>query len=157
MGSFKLTLVIFVGFILAAAACANEEARLISTTCGALKRYYALSGDDYIKCQSDEDYRKRLVSRQDAQWSWHISDSHNRKLMIMLPRRDTDKYIRVSRITDLPLKTAGSVGERYVIAGILLDETAGTNSDGTDKHVLVFYADTDNDREQGRGRRRRAS
>ena len=34
-----------------------------------------------------------------------------------------------------------------MIAGILLDETAGTNSDGTDKHVLVFYADTDNDRE----------
>jgi hypothetical protein len=35
-----------------------------------------------------------------------------------------------------------------VIAGILLEEINGTdkNTDGTDKNILVFYADTDNDR-----------
>jgi hypothetical protein len=40
------------------------------------------------------------------------------------------------------------LGERYVIAGTLLDETNGTdkNTDETDKNILVFYADIDNDR-----------
>src|SRR5262249_36859329 len=67
-------------------------------------------------------------------------------------------YTRVSQIRELPLKQAvnfsGSkaaqyVGERYVTAGILLEETNGTdkNIDGTDKNILVFYADTDKDRE----------
>jgi hypothetical protein len=80
MGSFKLTLVIFVSFLLGFAACANEEARLTSTTCKALKRYFTLSENDYVKCLSDEDYRKSLVSFRDTQWSQNISDSHNRKL-----------------------------------------------------------------------------
>ena len=46
-------------------------------------------------------------------------------------------------------KAAQYVGERYVIAGILLEETNGMdkNIDGTDKNILVFYADTDEDRE----------
>src|SRR5262249_45978776 len=67
-------------------------------------------------------------------------------------------YTRVSQIRELPLKQAvnfsGSkaaqyVGERYVTAGILLEETNGVdkNTDGTDKNILVFYADTDKDRE----------
>jgi hypothetical protein len=35
-----------------------------------------------------------------------------------------------------------------VITGILLEETNGIdkNADGTDKNILVFYADTDTDR-----------
>src|SRR5215510_15333785 len=86
MRTFKLKLVIFVSFLLGFAACANEEARLISTTCGALKRYFALSKDDYIKCLGDEVYRQSLVSFQDTQWSQSISESHNRKLVIMLPK-----------------------------------------------------------------------
>jgi hypothetical protein len=75
----------------------------------------------------------------------------------MLPKKSKDGYIRVSQIVDLPLKEtmnfSGSkaeqhVGERYVIAGFLLEETNGTdkNTDGTDKNILVFYADTDNNR-----------
>jgi hypothetical protein len=106
---------------------------------------------------SDEEYRKSLVSLRDEQWSRHISDSHNRKLMIMLPKKSKDGYTRVSQIMDLSLKEtmnfSGSkaeryVGERYLIAGILLEEINGTdkNTDGTDKNILVFYADTDNDR-----------
>src|SRR5262249_2688408 len=146
MSTLKLTSVIFVSLLLAAAACENDEARLIATTCGALKRYFTLSEDDYSRCLSNADYGKALVPLRDIQWSQKIPDSHNQKLMIMLPARDKDKYIRVSQIMDLPLKQAGSVGERYVIPGTLLDETDGTNRDGTDKHVLEFYADTDNDR-----------
>ena len=158
MRTFKLILVIFVSFLLGFAACANEQARLISTTCGALKRYFALSKDDYVKCLGDVDYRQSLVSFQDTQWSQNISDSHNRKRMIMLPKKGRDTYTRVSQIMELPLKQAVSfsgskaaryVGERYVIAGILLEETNGTDkdTDGTDKNILVFYADTDKDRE----------
>jgi hypothetical protein len=157
MRTFKLILVIFVSFLLGFAACANEQARLISTTCGALKRYFALSKDDYIKCLGDGDYRQSLVSFQDTQWSQSISESHNRKLMIMLPKKRRDTYTRVSQIMELPLKQAvnfsGSkaerhIGERYVIAGTLLEETNGTdkNIDGTDKNILVLYADTDTDR-----------
>src|SRR5215813_12019679 len=151
MRTFKLILVIFVSLLLGFAACGNEQARLISTSCGALKRYFALSKDDYIKCLGDGDYRQSLVGFQDTQWSQSISESHNRKLMIMLPKR-RDTYARVSQIMELPLKQAvnfsGSkaaqyVGERYVIAGILLEETNGMdkNFDGTDKNILVFYAD----------------
>ena len=158
MRTFKLILVIFVSFLLGFAACANEQARLISTDCGALKRYFALSKDDYIKCLGDEDYRRSLVSFRDTQWSQNISESHNRKLVIMLPKKRGDTYTRVSQIVQLPLKQAvnfsGSkaaryVGERYVIAGILLEETNGTDKDidGTDKNILVFYADADTDRE----------
>jgi hypothetical protein len=146
-----------VGFLRGFAACADEQARLISTTCIALKRYSTLSKDDYNKCLSDEDYRKTLVLDRDEQWSRHISDSHNRKLNIMLPKKSKDGYTRVSQIMDLPLKETMNfsggkaeqhVGERYVISGILLEETNGTdkNTDGTDKNILVFYADTDNDR-----------
>jgi hypothetical protein len=156
LDTFRLT-IIFASFFLAFAACANEEARLISTTCDALKRYFTLSKDDYNKCSTDKDYRKSLVSLRDEEWSRHISDSHNRKLKIMLPKKSKDGYIRVSQIVDLPLKEtmnfSGSkaeqhVGERYVIAGFLLEETNGTdkNTDGTDKNILVFYADTDNNR-----------
>src|SRR5262249_25127279 len=76
----------------------------------------------------------------------------------MLPKKRGDTYTRVSQIMELPLKQAANfslikaaqyVGERYVIAGILLEETNGTNKniDGTDKDILVFYADTDKDRE----------
>jgi len=153
MGTLKLTSVIFVSLLLAAAACENEEARIIATTCQALKRYFTLSEDDYIKCLSDAEYRNNLVSRRDAQWSRNISDSHNRGLMVMFPK-SREKYDPVFRITDLPLKEVlGSkadqhVGEMYVIAGTLLDETEGTNADGTDKHVFVFYADTDTDRQR---------
>ena len=158
MRTFKLILLIFVSFLLGFAACANEEARLISTTCGALKRYFALSKDDYIKCLSDGDYRQSLASFRDTQWSQNISDSHNRKLMIMLPKKSKDGYTRVSQIVELPLKQVMNfsggkaerhLGERYVIAGILLEETNGIdkNTDGTDKNILVFYADTDKDRE----------
>jgi len=73
----------------------------------------------------------------------------------LLPKKSKDGYTLVSQILDLPLKETMNfsgaeryVGERYVIAGILLDETNGTdkNTDGTDKNILVFYADTDNDR-----------
>jgi hypothetical protein len=156
LDTFRLT-IIFASFFLAFAACANEEARLISTTCDALKRYFTLSKDDYNKCSTDKDYRKSLVSLRDEQWSRHISDSHNRKLMIMLPKKRRETYIRVSQIVELPLKEATNfsgtkaeqhVGERYVISGTLLDETNGRdkNTDGTDKNILVFYADTDNDR-----------
>src|SRR5262249_11451266 len=118
---------------------------------------FTLSEDDYIKCLSDAEYRNIVVSRRDAEWSRNISDSHNRGLLVMFPKKGREKYVPVLRMTDLPLKEVvgflGSkaeqhVGEMYVIAGTLLDETAGTNSDGTDKHVLVFYADTDNDRKQ---------
>ena len=157
MRTFKLILVIFISFLLGFAACANEEARLTSTTCNALRRYFPLRENDYIKCLSDEDYRKSLVSFRDTQWSQNISDSHNRKLMIMLPKKSKDGYTRVSQIVELPLKQAmnfsGSkaeqhIGERYVIAGTLLEETNGTDKDidGTDKNTLVFYADTDTDR-----------
>ena len=157
MGTSKLTLVILVSFLLGFAACANEEARLTSTTCDAVKRYFTLSKDDYIKCLSDEDYRTSLVSFRDTQWSQNISDNHNRKLVIMLPKKSRDRYIRVSQVMELPLKQApnfsGSnaewhVGEPYVIAGILLEEINGTDKhiDGTDKNILVFYADTDKDR-----------
>jgi hypothetical protein len=155
---FKMShYLIFAGFLLAFAACADEQARLISTTCEALKRYFTLSGNYYNKCLSDEEYRKSLVSRRDEQWSRDISDSHNRKLMIMVPKKSRDRYIRVSQIMELPLKQATNfsrsraeqyVGEQYVVAGTLLDETNGTdrNTDGTDKNSLVFYADTDRDR-----------
>jgi hypothetical protein len=156
MDTFKLT-IIFASFLLAFAACADEQARLISTTCEALKRYFTLSKNDYNKCLSDEDYRRSLVLDRDEQWSRHISDSHNRKLMIMLPKKRRETYIRVSQIMELPLKEATNfsgtkaeqhVGERYVISGTLLDETNGRdkNTDGTDKNTLVFYADTDNNR-----------
>ena len=75
----------------------------------------------------------------------------------MLPKKSKDGYTLVSQILDLPLKETMNfsggkaeryVGERYVMAGTLLDETNGTdkNTDGTDKNILVFYADTDNDR-----------
>jgi hypothetical protein len=157
MHTFKLTSVIFLGFLLVFAACADEQARLISTTCEALKRYFTLSKNDYNKCSTDKDYRKSLVSLRDEQWSRHISDSHNRKLMIMLPKKRRETYIRVSQIMELPLKEATNisgtkaeqhVGERYVISGTLLDETNGRdkNADGTGKDTLVFYADTDNNR-----------
>src|SRR5262245_18297989 len=128
MRTFKLILVIFVSFLLGFAACANEEARLISTTCGALKRYFGLSKDDHIKCLGDADYRQSLVSVQDTQWSQSISDGHNRKRMIMLPKKRRDTFTRVSQITELPLKQAVNfsrsaaaqyVAERYVIAGVL--------------------------------------
>jgi hypothetical protein len=156
MHTFKLTSVIFASFLLAFAACADEQARLIATTCEALKRYFTLSKDDYHKCSTDKDYRKSLVSLRDEQWSRHISDSHNRKLLIMLPKKRRETYIRVTQIMDLPLKQAtnysGSqaeryVGARYMIAGTLLDETNGTDKypDGTDKNILVFYADIDNE------------
>src|SRR5215831_14307969 len=104
MGTFKLASVIFVGFLLVFAGCADEQARLISTTCEALKRYFTLSKNDYNKCLSDEDYRRSLVLDRDEQWSRHISDSHNRKLMIMLPKKSKNGYTRVSQIMDLPLK-----------------------------------------------------
>ena len=97
MSTLKLPPVIFVSVLLAAPACQNEEARQIATTCRALKQDFTLSGDDYIKCLNEEDYRKSLVSVRDTQWSQSISDSHNQKLMKMLPRRDKDKYVRVSR------------------------------------------------------------
>jgi hypothetical protein len=75
----------------------------------------------------------------------------------MLPKKSRGKYIRVSQLRELPLKQvtnfSGSnaewhVGEPYVITGILLDETNGMDKqiDGTDKNILVFYADTDKDR-----------
>ena len=96
MGTLNLTSVTFVGLLLAAAACVDEQARLIATTCQALKRYVALSESDYVRCLSDENYRESLVSLRDTQWSQSISDSHNRKLMIMLPKRSRDTYTRVS-------------------------------------------------------------
>ena len=170
IGTFNLASVIFAGFLLLFAGCADEQARLISTTCEALKRYFTLSKNDYNKCLSDEDYRKSLLLDRDEQWSRDIFDSHNRKLMIMLPKKRRETYIRVSKIMELPLKEAtnysGSqaeqhVGERYVIAGTLLEETNGRdkntdgtdkntdgtdkNTDGTDKNILVFYADIDNE------------
>jgi len=156
IGTFNLASVIFVGFLLVFAGCADEQARLISTTCEALTKYFTLSKNDYNKCLSDEDYRKSLLLDRDEQWSRDISDSHNRKLMIMLPKKRRETYIRVSQIMELPLKEAtnysGSqaeqhVGERYVISGTLLEETNGRdkNTDGTDKNILVFYADIDNE------------
>src|SRR5215813_15570640 len=141
MDTFKLT-IIFVGFLLVFAGCADEQARLISTTCEALTKDFTLSKNDYNMCLSDEDYRRSLLLDRDEQWSRHVSDSHNRKLVIMLPKKRRETYIRVSQIMELPLKQAtnysGSqaeqhVGERYVIAGTLLEETSGT-----DKNILVF-------------------
>src|SRR5215467_2542837 len=92
MGTFKLASIIFVGSLLVFAGCADEQARLISTTCEALKRYFTLSKNDYNKCLSDEDYRRSLLLDRDEQWSRH------------------DK-----------------------------------NTDGTDKNILVFYVDIDNE------------
>jgi hypothetical protein len=75
----------------------------------------------------------------------------------MIAKKSRDRYIRVSHIMELPPKEATNfsgtkaeqhVGERYVISGTLLDETnrRDKNTDGTDKNILVFYADTDSDR-----------
>ena len=153
MRALKLTSVTVLGVILTA-ACDNENYLLITTTCGALQKYFTLSSDDYSKCLSDEDYRQRLSSRRDAQWSENISDSHNRKLKMILPKRNAEIYVRISRVSELPLKTSVNfsgtgaerhVGEHYVIEGTLLDETNGPN-----KHSLVLYADADKDRKDPR-------
>ena len=153
MRALQLTSVAVLGFTLTA-ACDNENTLLITTTCKALQQYFALSKDDYGKCLTDGDYRQLLSSRRDAQWSQNISDSHNQKLKIILPKRSPDAYVRISSVSELPLKTpvnfAGTgaerhLGERYVIAGTLLDEVHGS-----DKHTLVLYADTDNERKDPR-------
>src|SRR5215831_14564348 len=141
MRAFQLTSIAVLGFTLTA-ACDKENTLRITTTCKALKNYFALSNDDYSKCLSDEDYRQDLSSRRDAQWSQNISDSHNRNLKIMPPKRSPDAYVRVSSASELPLKTSVNfastgaqrhLGERYVIAGTLLDE-----AHGADEHTLLL-------------------
>jgi hypothetical protein len=151
--ALQLTSVAVLGFTLTA-ACNNETTLLITTTCKALQKYFVLTDGDYRKCLSDDDYRQRLSSRRDAQWAQNISDSHNQKLKIILPKRSPEVYVRISRVSELPLKSSVNfsrtgaerhVGERYVIAGTLLDE-----ANGSDKHTLLLYADTDKERKDPR-------
>jgi len=90
-----------------------------------------------------------LVSRRDAQWSQQFSEDHNRKASVMLPKTSTDQYVRISRLSELPLKgtvnpSGGEadrhVGERFVIAGTIAEQ-----GDRKENDSLVFYAD-DGDR-----------
>ena len=153
MRALQLTSVAVLGFILTA-ACDNETTLLITTTCKALEKYFALSKIEYGKCLSDADYRQRLSRRGDAEWSQNISDSHNPTLRVILPKTSRNVYVRISRVSELPLKSSLNfsgtgaerhLGERYVIAGTLLDE-----ANGLEKHTLVLYADTDKERKDPR-------
>src|SRR5207248_8748623 len=86
---------------------------------------------------------------RDEQWSQQLSNAHNRNARIMLPKKSQGQYVRISQVTDLPLKgivnlsgeeAQRHIGEHYVIAGTL-------QSGESDKDSFMLYADADPDRQ----------
>src|SRR5437870_388593 len=78
--------------------------RMTTSTCKNVQHSLALNEADYGRCLDDTNYRQNLVSRRDEQWSHQLSDGHNGNGGTMLPKKSTEQYVRISEVTELPLK-----------------------------------------------------